>query len=89
VEFALLQRGLVARLGPEPKRTGYSLRLWGAALLAGATGWLALSLAGQRFGPEVRAMVVLIPFGLVYLLATALAGIPLARRLIGRGAGAP
>jgi hypothetical protein len=25
----------------------------------------------------------------VYLLATALAGIPLARRLIGRGAGAP
>ena len=89
VEFILLQRGLVSRLGPEPQRTGYSLRLWGAALLAGAAGWLALSLAGQRFGPEVRALVVLVPFGLVYLLATALAGIPLARRLIGRGTGAP
>jgi putative peptidoglycan lipid II flippase len=89
VEFILLQRGLVSRLGPEPPRAGYSLRLWGAALLAGAAGWLALSLAGQRFGPEVRALIVLIPFGMVYLLATALAGIPLARRLIGRGAGAP
>ena len=89
VEFALLQRGLVSRLGPEPARAGYSLRLWGAALLAGAAGWLALTLAGQRFGPEIRAMVVLIPFGLVYLFATALAGIPLARRLIGRGAGSP
>ena len=85
VEFALLERGLVSRLGPEPARAGYSLRLWGAALLAGAAGWLALTLAGQRFGPEVRAMVVLIPFGLVYLFATALAGVPLARRLIGRG----
>jgi len=89
VEFALLERGLVSRLGPEPARAGYSLRLWGAALLAGAAGWLALTLAGQRFGPEIRAMVVLIPFGLVYLFATALAGIPLARRLIGRGAGSP
>ena len=89
VEFILLERGLVSRLGPEPGRAGYSLRLWGAALLAGAAGWLALTLAGQRFGPELRALVVLIPFGLVYLLATALAGIPLARRLIGRGAGAP
>jgi putative peptidoglycan lipid II flippase len=89
VEFALLQRGLVARLGPEPARAGYSLRLWGAALLAGAAGGLALTLAGQRLGPELRAMVVLIPFGIVYLLATALAGIPLARRLIGRGAGTP
>jgi hypothetical protein len=88
VEFTLLQRGLVARLGPEPERAGYSLRLWGAALLAGATGWVALTLAGHRFGPEVRAMAVLIPFGLVYLFATALAGIPLARRLIGRSAGA-
>ena len=89
VEFILLQRGLVSRLGPEPRRAGYSLRLWGAALLAGATAWLALTLAGRRFGPELRALMVLIPFGLVYLLATALAGIPLARRLIGRGAGAP
>jgi putative peptidoglycan lipid II flippase len=89
VEFALLQRGLVARLGPEPARAGYSLRLWGAALLAGAAGGLALTLAGQRLGPELRALVVLIPFGIVYLLATALAGIPLARRLIGRGAGTP
>jgi len=89
VEFALLERGLVSRLGPEPARAGYSLRLWGAALLAGAAGWLALTLAGQRFGPEIRALVVLIPFGLVYLFATALAGVPLARRLIGRGAGSP
>jgi putative peptidoglycan lipid II flippase len=89
VEFALLERGLVSRLGPEPNRTGYSLRLWGAALLAGAAGWLALTLAGQRFGPEVRAMLVLIPYGIVYLLATALAGVPLARRLIGRGSGTP
>lgn len=89
VEFTLLQRGLVSRLGPEPARGSYSFRLWGAALLAGATGWLALMLAGARFGPVVRAAMVLIPFGLVYLFATALAGIPLARRLIGRGAGAP
>ena len=32
----------------------------------------------------LRAALILVPFGLTYLLASAAAGIPLARRLIGR-----
>jgi putative peptidoglycan lipid II flippase len=84
VEFVLLQRGLARRIGPEAPRGSYPVRLWGAALLAGLAGWLALTLTSDGLGPVARAAVVLTPFGLTYLLGTAAAGIPLARRIIGR-----
>ncbi len=89
VEFVLLQRGLARRIGPEAPRGSYPIRLWGAALLAGLAGWLALTLAGDGLGPVARAAVVLIPFGVTYLLGTAAAGIPLARRMIGRAGPRP
>lgn len=83
VEFVLLKRGLAARIGPEAPRGSYPLRLWGAAVSAGLVGWLALILVGQRLGPVLRAVAVLVPFGLAYLLLAAAGGIPLARRMIG------
>ena len=89
VEFLLLKRGLAQRIGAEAPRGSYPWRLWGAALLAGAAGWLALTLAGDGFGPIARAALVLTPFGLTYLLVAALAGIPLARRMIGRAGPRP
>jgi len=89
VEFMLLKRGLVGRIGSEAPRGSYPLLLWGAAFLAGLIGWLALTFAGERFGPVALAAVVLAPFGLTYLLVTAAAGIPLARRLIGRAGPRP
>ena len=89
VEFLLLKRGLAARIGPEAPRGSYPGLLWLAALAAGLVGWLALTLAGSRFGPIARAAVVLTPFGLTYLLVAALAGIPLARRMLGRAGPRP
>jgi putative peptidoglycan lipid II flippase len=89
VEFLLLKRGLAARIGREAPRGSYPGLLWVAALAAGLVGWLALTLAGNRFGPIARAAVVLTPFGLTYLLVAALAGIPLARRMIGRAGSRP
>lgn len=84
VEFVLLQRGLARRIGPEAPRGSYPVRLWGAALLAGLAGWLALTLISDGLGPVARAAVVLTSFGVTYLLGTAAAGIPLARRIIRR-----
>jgi putative peptidoglycan lipid II flippase len=84
VEFLLLRRGLVQRIGPEEGQAGYMGILWACAIAAGAVGWLALTLTGDRFGPVLRAAAILLPFGLTYLLAAALAGNPIARGLFGR-----
>jgi hypothetical protein len=89
VEFLLLKRGLAARIGAEAPRGRYPMLLWGSAISAGLVGWLVLTLAGQTLGPVLRAVAVLLPFGLIYLLLAAAAGEPLARRMIGRAGPRP
>lgn len=83
LEFFLLQRGLNRRIG----KTGLALRrlasLWAAAIAGAVVGYASDRLTGTG-NPLLRALVVLAPFGLVYLIATAAAGVPEARALTGR-----
>ncbi|MGQ0704210.1 MAG: murein biosynthesis integral membrane protein MurJ [Gemmatimonadales bacterium] len=85
VEFVLLRSGLDRRIGRTRLAAGYVARLWGPALASGAVAWGILLLLDGRAGPIATALAVLLPFGLVYLAGTRLAGVPLPVRLVGRG----
>lgn len=84
VEFALLRRSLSARIGKTSIPSGYLARLWGPALLAGLIGMVIVRPLRLGFGPIPRAALVLTPFVIIYLLGTALLGVPQARGLIDR-----
>jgi len=52
----------------EPVGIKYLVRLWICALIAAAAAWgIRLALPGIA-EPRIRAVIVLIPYGLVYLL---------------------
>ncbi len=84
VEFTLLRRSLAGRIGMEPVGFAYQARLWLSALAGAAVAWAI------RFGipglhdPKLRAVMTLIPYGLVYLL---LADPKQFKRLISAGRG--
>ncbi|MDT7603083.1 MAG: putative peptidoglycan lipid flippase, partial [Acidobacteriota bacterium] len=71
VEFYLLRRSLNRRIG----RTGLSFpfvaKLWGAAIVSAAVAW-GLKLAVGRHHALLIAVLVLIPYGLLYFGITAL-----------------
>jgi putative peptidoglycan lipid II flippase len=83
VEFLLLRSEIRRRIGPVgiPARRG--ALLWGAAALAAAAG-VAARLAVADSGRFTAALLVFAAFGLVYVGATHVAGIPEAGMLIGR-----
>jgi putative peptidoglycan lipid II flippase len=84
LEFVLLRRSLSARIGRIHVAPGYLARLWGPAIVAGAVGWLIMRQVSDTLGPLPRAVLVLTPFGIIYLLGTALLNVPQARGLIDR-----
>jgi putative peptidoglycan lipid II flippase len=83
VEFVLLRRALNRRIGP----SGLPLRdlgvLWVAALLAVAVG-SAIQLYLPAMHPITRALCVLTPVGLGYLVLTYALGVSEARSLASR-----
>jgi putative peptidoglycan lipid II flippase len=84
VEFLLLRRSLDRRIGVTRLSAGLAARLWIPALAAAGVGWGVLWLAGAQLGPIATALLVLLPFGAVYLAGTLALRVPLAHRLIGR-----
>jgi putative peptidoglycan lipid II flippase len=91
VEFVLLRRTLNARIGRTGLPASLVARLWLAAAAAAAAAWGVKVLAGPR-SAILLALIVIIPYGLVYFGVTAALGIPevgsvLGRVLRGRGAG--
>ena len=68
IEFVLLRRALRARIGSDPVGALYLLRLWGAALVAAGAAWAIKTTVPQTTGPVVFAILILVPFGLIYLL---------------------
>jgi putative peptidoglycan lipid II flippase len=84
IEFLLLRRSLHRRIGPTRVPAAYLGRLWAPALLAGGVATLVLLVAPEAIHPVARAALVLIPFAIVYLVGTALLGVPLARHWMDR-----
>lgn len=83
VEFALLRRALNRRIGRTGLNLAFVSKLWLAAAGGAAAAWGLKVLVGQRH-PFIVALVVLIPYGLVYFGFTSLLGLPEARILFAR-----
>jgi putative peptidoglycan lipid II flippase len=91
VEFLLLRRGLGRRIGPVHLPVRFQVSLWasavGAAVVALAADVLyAHAAAGHRLAlhPVTVVIVVAGVYGIVYFAATALLGVPEARRTLSR-----
>jgi len=91
VEFWLLRRALGHKIGRVQLAAGFQLRLWASAIAAAAAalgaGRLYLRLAaGERLllHPISAAVVILGIYGVVYFVAAFLAGVPEAKRTLGR-----
>jgi putative peptidoglycan lipid II flippase len=74
VEFYLLRRSLNARIGPTGLPVSISARLYGTAIIAAAAAW-GVKLAIGQHHPWIMAIVVLGPYGIIYLGGTYLLGI--------------
>jgi len=81
VEFALLRRGLNARIGETGLPADFTLKLWAIAFLAAGLGFLAKLALGTRH-PILLACVVLPLYGGAYFGGSRLAGIPEATSVI-------
>jgi putative peptidoglycan lipid II flippase len=78
IEFSLLRRGLIRKIGDISLRAVYVGQLWGVAFVAGLLGYAAKFVIGTAH-PRVTAAVVLSVFGLVYFAGTAALGVEEAR----------
>lgn len=83
IEFTLLRRSLNTRIGRTGLPVPFVAKLWAAAAVGAALGWIA-KLAVGSLHPILLAAVVLAPFGLVYLGATAALGVPEVRSIVRR-----
>ena len=91
VEFLLLRRALGSKIGRVQLALGFQLRLWGAAVAA-ATVALGVDRLYTPFAagrgllahPISAAAIVLGVYGVVYFVGAFLAGVPEAKRTIGR-----
>jgi putative peptidoglycan lipid II flippase len=83
VEFVLLRRALIARIGRLAVSPGFLPRLWGSAAVAGAVGWGVL-LAVRHLHPVAVAGLVGGGFLATYLGLTAVLGIPETGALVAR-----
>lgn len=69
VEMLMLRRTLNARIGRTGLTADYVLKLWTAALLGAAVAW-AMKLALPPLHPIIIAILVLGPYGLIFLALT-------------------
>ena len=83
VEFLLLRRGMNRKIGHGDFPTSFFLRLWLAAVIAAAVAWgIKLALHPQQ--PQVAALLILVPYGAVYLGCTMLFGVEQAGEMVKR-----
>ena len=83
VEFLLLRRGMSRKIGSVPFPTLDLGKLWGSAILAAVGAW-AIKIALPLLRPEVAAVLILLPFGAIYLGLTTLLGLNQAASLMNR-----
>ena len=83
VELWLLRRSLNARIGQTGLPLSLGARLWTAAFVAAAAGWI-IKLAVPPLHPIARAALIFLPFGGAYLGTTMVLGVAEARRFAAR-----
>lgn len=83
LEFLLLRRALGKKIGTTGLSKATALRLWIAAILAASVPW-GYKLLGYSVQPKLTSLVLLLVYGALYLLLTAVQGIPEARQLTAR-----
>jgi len=83
VEFIMLRRTLNKRIGTTGLASSYVLKLWLASICAAGAGWAIKLAAGPR-NPLVVAVLVILPYALIYFGATSALGISEASALVGR-----
>ena len=81
VEFLLLRSGMNQKIGKSDFPASFFARLWLAAVIAAAVAWgIKLALHPQQ--PQIAALLILVPYGAVYLGCTALFGVEQAGALV-------
>jgi putative peptidoglycan lipid II flippase len=88
VEMLLLRRTMNARIGTTGLPASYVAKLWTAAIAGAAAAWAA-KLSLPALPPVVAAVLIIGPYGLVFLGTTMALGIRDASSLIGRGRKGP
>jgi putative peptidoglycan lipid II flippase len=81
IEFTLLRRGLIEKIGAVDVSASYIAKLWGAAVSAGVMAYAAKLVIGVAH-PRLTAALVLPFFGVVYLGGTAFLKVPESRTFI-------
>lgn len=85
VEFTLLRHTLNKRIGLTGLPIPYMLKVWGAAIVAAAAGWVIHHGLGTHHKPYLVAILVLLPYGALYFALTGLLGVAEARMFFERG----
>ena len=83
VEFTLLRVTMNRRIGRTGLPREFLAKLWLAALVGSGVGWAISHHVGNR-NPILMAVLVLVPYGLVYFGVTSLLGLVEARTYLGR-----
>jgi putative peptidoglycan lipid II flippase len=83
VEFTLLRITMNRRIGRTGLPRELLAKLWLAAVAGSAVGWVIDRYVGHH-SPILVAVLVLVPYGLVYFAATWLLGLTEARAYLGR-----
>ncbi len=83
VEFLLLRRTLNKRIGHTGLSADFTTRLWIAAAIGAGIAWAIKSISPVNH-PIATALLVLTPYGLVYLVTTIVFNVPEARSVIAR-----
>jgi putative peptidoglycan lipid II flippase len=83
IEMLLLRHRLNARIGRTGLAAEYVAKLWSAAAQAAAVGW-GVKLALPAMHPVITAILVLGPYGLVFLALTLALRIPEASNALAR-----
>jgi putative peptidoglycan lipid II flippase len=83
IEFALLRRSLNKRIGRTGLPLSYVSKLWLAAAVGAGVGW-AIKLGIGSHHPIIMALLVLVPYGLVYFGVTAVLRVPELNSVLGR-----
>jgi len=75
MEMLLLRRTLNARIGMTGLPVQYVAKLWASAILGGAVAWM-VKLTIPTVHPAIAAVLILGPYGVVFLLTTFALGVP-------------